>query len=106
MRRFVQLFVAAVLTLALTLPTFAADTNPAVKSTEATQSATKQELIDINTATEAQLKAIQGIGDAYAKKIITGRPYAKKDQLVSKKILPKGVYDKIKDKIIAKQPKK
>jgi len=70
------------------------------------QSATKQEMVDINTATEAQLKAIPGVGDTYAKKIMEGRPYAKKDQLVSKKILPKGVYDKIKDKIVAKQPKK
>jgi len=69
------------------------------------QSATKQEPIDINTATEAQLKAIPGVGDAYSKKIIAGRPYAKKDQLVSKKILPKDVYDKIKDKIVAKQKK-
>jgi DNA uptake protein ComE-like DNA-binding protein len=68
--------------------------------------ATKAEQVDINSATEADLKTVAGIGDTYAKKIIEGRPYAKKDQLVTRKIVPKAVYDKVKDKIIAKQTKK
>jgi competence protein ComEA len=63
-------------------------------------------LLDNNSASEADLKALAGIGDAYSKKIIAGRPYAKKDQLVSKKVLPQATYDKIKDKIVAKQVKK
>lgn len=61
--------------------------------------------LDINTATIDQLKSFPGIGDAYAKRIIDGRPYTAKNQLVSKGVLPQGVYDKIKDSIIASKPK-
>lgn len=60
-------------------------------------------LIDINSASEAELRTIPGIGEAYAKKIVAGRPYRAKNELVDKKILPKSVYDKVKDQIIAKQ---
>jgi DNA uptake protein ComE-like DNA-binding protein len=70
------------------------------------KAAAKAKLVDINTASEAELKAVPGIGDAYAAKIIAGRPYAKKDQLKSRNILPAAVYEKTKDLIIAKQPKK
>jgi DNA uptake protein ComE-like DNA-binding protein len=59
--------------------------------------------IDINHAKANELMMLDGIGDARAKAIIKGRPYKGKDDLVAKNILPQGVYDKIQDKIIAKQ---
>lgn len=111
MRKLITLLFAAMLSLSFAVSGIAADKAPAAKPAEAAKSAkaepaAKQELLDINSASEADLKALAGIGDAYSKKIIAGRPYAKKDQLLSKKILPKTTYDKVKDKIVAKQAKK
>lgn len=99
--RATMLVVAVVAAFLATGPLAAAgplDTKTAAKKTDA-----KAELVDINTATEAELVALPAIGQAYAKKIIAGRPYARKDELVSKNIMPESSYAKVKDKIIAKQ---
>jgi competence protein ComEA len=61
------------------------------------------QLLDINTATEEELRALKGVGDVRAADIIKNRPYKGKDELVQKKIIPAAVYAGIKDKIIAKQ---
>ena len=78
-------------------------TKPAATKPAAADASSK---IDLNTATIDQLKTIPGIGDAYSKRIVDGRPYANKSQLLSKGILPAATYNKIKDQIIATQPKK
>ncbi len=78
-------------------PTAPSVAKPAAKST------TSSELLDINSATKAELDALPGIGEARADAIIKGRPYKGKDELFQKKIVPKNVYDQIKDKIIARQ---
>ena len=62
--------------------------------------------LDINTATAAQLKKLPGVGDAYADRIIKGRPYTAKNQLLSKGVVPQSTYDRISGMIIAKQAKK
>jgi len=76
----------------------AAKAAPAQKTTPAPNT-----LIDLNSATKAELETLPGIGDAYADKIIAGRPYARKDQLVTKKVIPQATFDKIKDNVIARQ---
>ena len=111
MKRFVATLLAIGMLGSIAAPAFAQEgTQPTKTASAKTEPAKKAEpakpLLDINTASKADLAALPGIGDAYSGKIIAGRPYHAKTDLLNKKILPKATYQKIQGMIIAKQAAK
>ena len=101
-KNFTRMLLAA-LVLLLGMSVAVSQPHAAQTAAKPATTAASTDLLDINSATKAQLDALPGIGAAYSQKIIDGRPYAKKTDLVNKKVIPQATYNKIKDKIIAKQ---
>jgi len=106
MRQLTKLVFPAILAVTLALGTIrsagaqsSADSSMSAKASKAV--AAMKEKLDINSASRDQLDALPGIGGTYAQKIIAGRPYRTKRDLVTKKIIPQSLYEKIKDQIIA-----
>jgi len=86
----------------------APQSKPAAKTAPAKPASTAKPaaaLIDLNSASKAELMTLPGIGDALSQKIMDARPFARKDELVIKKIIPQSTYDKIKDQVVARQKK-
>jgi DNA uptake protein ComE-like DNA-binding protein len=98
-----SLFLASSLSVAQSAPAAAPAAKPA--QSVAQRIAASKALLDINTATAAQLKALPGMGDEYVRRIIAGRPYTAKNQLTTRGIIPQSAYEQIRELIIAHRPK-
>jgi DNA uptake protein ComE-like DNA-binding protein len=103
MNRWIASLSSALLLVLTLAPSANAQSKKVTAKPAAAASQPAAALIDLNTATKEQLMTLTGIGDAYAAKIIAGRPYRAKNELVTKKIVPEATYKKIAGKVIAKQ---
>lgn len=105
MKHFLLILLAAMALAAAPPQTGTAAGKAQSKSSVTKKAPPKAGLVDLNSASEQQLKELPGVGDTYAAKIVQNRPYRAKTDLVRRKIVPQATYDKIKDQIIAKQTK-
>jgi competence protein ComEA len=100
------LMFAAIFVALFSLPANAQTSSASAKKPMTSAAPAAGALLDLNAASKDQLQALPGIGDVYSQKIIDGRPYKAKTDLVQKKIVPQATYNKIKDMVIAKQSPK
>ena len=88
------------------MPATAAVAQTATRNSPSMSPSTRMGPTDINTASVDQLRTVPGIGDTYARRIVSGRPYSSKHELVTKGILPRNVYDKVQHMLVANHVKK
>lgn len=96
---------AMVWTLAQAQPT-APQTRQAASSAQPEGARRPVDEVDINSATPQQLNALPGFGPAYTRRVIAGRPYRSKNQLVTRGVIPQAEYERIRDMIAAHRPAK